>query len=357
MARTKIFISHVHEDADLAVNLKGLIEDSVSGAIEVFVSSAPQSLALGVDWFQTIRENIQNANGFIILLTPDSLNRPWVNFEAGAAFGRDVRLVPVCTRGLKVRHVAAPLSTRQILEVHTEDDIRRLVQELAHPYGYTPKIDQSRMQAVAGLILPSNLPPPLTPEAKLREPAKLAQMRAEWDDLGQARHFFWTNLGPYYSSHFRGRAGFPNTIEDLVDVVSPPVGLPLSPSEHLRDYPGNYGRQLQGSDLLLYDFARAVYPSKDPSRSLKECSAIPDAFFDDFHQARGDLSRFWNRWGQAAYELHEIGLNTIKSNFVHHRLIKILSYLEIALVQWERGAGGGKRWLFALGRDWERITT
>jgi hypothetical protein len=131
----------------------------------------------------------------------------------------------------------------------------------------------------------------------------------------------------------------------------------IQASEHLRDYPGNYGRQLQGSDLLLYDFARAVYPSKDPSRSLKECSAIPDAFFDDFHQARGDLSRFWNRWGQAAYEFHELGLNTIKSNFVHHRLIKILSYLEIALVQWERGAGGGKRWLFALGRDWERITT
>jgi hypothetical protein len=46
---------------------------------------------------ETIRTQIQVSRELVVLLTPDSVDRPWVLLEVGAAWGRrqDYRIVPV----------------------------------------------------------------------------------------------------------------------------------------------------------------------------------------------------------------------------------------------------------------------
>ena len=46
---------------------------------------------------QSIRTEIQVSRELVVLLTPDSIERPWVLLEVGAAWGRreDYRIVPV----------------------------------------------------------------------------------------------------------------------------------------------------------------------------------------------------------------------------------------------------------------------
>lgn len=57
-----------------------------------------------------------------------------------------------------------------------------------------------------------------------------------------------------------------------------------------------------------------------------------------------------------AYESGMIGLDTIVRSFdAHPRLVKILSYIEVALMQWTQDSGVDKEWLFRLARDWRKV--
>jgi hypothetical protein len=355
MAEKVVFISHANEDTELAVHLKDLIEDSFIGSISAFVSS--ESISPGDDWRQRIRENLRQATDFIILLTPRSYNRPWVNFEAGAAYGRGTRFIPVCAKGLSISHVGPPLGDPQMLIINCADNVRALIRSLARPYGYRPKIDDSRVQSILALatLQPNDLPPPLTGNAKQQETVILRQMREEHDALDTARYTFWETLNNFYALSFKGKSGYVDNLGTLVDIAEPPRGLPLPPGEESQDYPVKYRRLLAGSDSLLYDLCSQVYPPKDSARNLEDCSALPKPAFSDFHKARGALARFWNKWGQSAYEGGEIGLDTIVRSFPEHfRLLKLLSYLEICLEQWTQDRGVGKQWLFRLTRDWRK---
>jgi TIR domain len=360
MSDRSIFISHVHEDSDLAVGIKELMEDAFAGVFDAFVSSDRRSLSAGDNWLQKITENIKRADDFIILLTPRSLGRPWVNFEAGAAFGKGrSHIIPVCTRGLTFAHVGPPLNSLQLHRIETIADVVELIEAIARQYNFKPKPDKEKMEAVLKLAQPraDDLPPPLTPEAKAKETLMLGKLREEWDALMLARQTFWETLGQYYASKFMEKEGYPDTIEALVDLSDVPSGLPLSAGEHLREYPAKYGRLLVGKDSLLYKFSSSVYPSKQPTLKLEDCTALPPAAFQIFHKSRGDLAKFWNRWGEAVYLGGLVGLDTIIKGFdAHFRLLKLLSYLEVCLTQWTQDPGVGKQWLFRLTRDWQGLT-
>jgi len=360
MIEKTIFISHVHEDADLAVALKDLIEDAFTGEFTVFVSSDRRSLDIGEDWLPKIKDNLQKASDFIIILSPHSLGRPWVNFEAGAAFGRDINIIPICVRGISVDHVGPPLSSKQLLSIHGEGDVQAIINQIARRHVRRPKADPKLLKATANLIAvqPDDPPPPLTFAAKNNEPIILGKMREEWDKEADIsiRRTFWEALGECYARHFREQQGYPDTFEALVDLAKPPQGLPLNQGEHLRDYPGKYGRLLIGHDLQLHRVCKAVYPPKDPSRTLKDCSVIAQTSFDAFHSARGLFAKFWNRVGEDVYVRRIIGLDIVVQEFEpHRRLVNLLTYLEISLIQWTQDAGVGKQWLFRLNSDWSRI--
>jgi TIR domain len=81
-----LFISYAHEDRALAECFSRLIESTTDGALKTFCASS--DLKPGSEWFLEIMKNLRNATDLVALLTPNSIDRSWLHFEAGFVLGR-----------------------------------------------------------------------------------------------------------------------------------------------------------------------------------------------------------------------------------------------------------------------------
>jgi hypothetical protein len=115
--RIAVFISHISEEAPLAHLLKSWIEATFPGQVSVFVSSDLVSIQAGDEWYDKIMEALGTTSVFIVVCSPISLERPWVNFETGVAAYRDVRIIPVCHRGMVPGKLPQPLHRFQGIDI------------------------------------------------------------------------------------------------------------------------------------------------------------------------------------------------------------------------------------------------
>ena len=160
MSVNTVFVSHTHEDADFARVLKEWLDETFLGAVECFVSSSPESLGPGTDWPELLKKNLQNSSLSLVLLSPGSLARPWLNFEAGAAYVRGVPVIPICIAGLKVADLAAPLSFLQAIQLDVVEDQRTLLTAIGRAVGLrTPKnIEVPKLPARTSEMPPRQMP-------------------------------------------------------------------------------------------------------------------------------------------------------------------------------------------------------
>jgi hypothetical protein len=182
----------------------------------------------------------------------------------------------------------------------------------------------------------------------------LGSLLVRLDGLSKGRMDFWETLRGVYKNYILeiGDKRWPS-LHELVDKTPPPAGLPLPPNEHILDYPTQHGRSLKDSAAHLFRFCCAVYPAFAPGRALSDFSIIPPEKFDPVHFARMDHAKDWNRIGKLVYD------GIIEFDLVLERvptagpLINLISYLELALIQWCRDRGPGKVYLFALNKKWK----
>jgi hypothetical protein len=76
-----IFISHDTRDADLAEALSKLLSSVSAGVLKSFRSSdrkGSQGIAYGVEWYPELMSKLDAASDVVCLLTPRSLDRPWI---------------------------------------------------------------------------------------------------------------------------------------------------------------------------------------------------------------------------------------------------------------------------------------
>ena len=86
-----VFISHDTRDADLAEAFANLLADVSAGTLKSFRSSDKRTstgIEFGAEWYAAIMTQLGDATDVVALLTPLSLNRPWILYEAGVAKGR-----------------------------------------------------------------------------------------------------------------------------------------------------------------------------------------------------------------------------------------------------------------------------
>ena len=113
----KIFISHINEDEKLALSLKGWIEKSFLGQIQIFVSSNPNDIIVGEQWFKGIENFLIDSDIILILASKLSLNRRWINFEAGAGWIKNIPVIPICYSGIEKSSLPSPLSFFQSINL------------------------------------------------------------------------------------------------------------------------------------------------------------------------------------------------------------------------------------------------
>lgn len=123
MTKPLIFISHITEENAFALMVKKLIDKAYPKRFELFISSDVSGISAGDSWLMKINNALKQCSLMISLCSPVSVQRPWINYEAGAAWGLGKTMIPLLHSGLKVSALKAPLSQFQAIDISKNDFI------------------------------------------------------------------------------------------------------------------------------------------------------------------------------------------------------------------------------------------
>jgi len=131
----EVFISHVHEEAELAREIKMQITRAFGSSCRVFVSTDTGALPAGTRWLSELDTALKTTSVLLLLCSPDSVKRPWVNFEAGSAWVRGIPIIPLCHAGLSPKQLPLPMSTFQAVDLASPSALDGLITSLSFHLG------------------------------------------------------------------------------------------------------------------------------------------------------------------------------------------------------------------------------
>ena len=88
--------------------------------VDAFLSADQTQVFAGDIWLQKIMQSLQEAELVILMLSKRSVQRPWVNFEAGAAWLTNKRIIPCCYGNMSKEVLPHPYSAIQALNLRDE---------------------------------------------------------------------------------------------------------------------------------------------------------------------------------------------------------------------------------------------
>jgi tetratricopeptide (TPR) repeat protein len=106
----QIFISHTHGDVGLVDAFRDLVGGIFDDEVTLRYSSSSrlgEGIAPGMDWLSWIQEQVRQSDLTIVLLTSESIHKPWVLWETGAVTG--VSLASPPAREPEQRPTVVPL--------------------------------------------------------------------------------------------------------------------------------------------------------------------------------------------------------------------------------------------------------
>jgi len=128
-AGARYVLSHAAADTKAAQYLANLIHIA-DKSVTVFAASTPCYLQSGDDWMASIRAELKAADACVLLLSKQSVLRPWMWFETGAAWFHERRLIPLLMPDLSKHEVPMPLAGHQLLSLATEREVDQFFAEL-----------------------------------------------------------------------------------------------------------------------------------------------------------------------------------------------------------------------------------
>jgi hypothetical protein len=131
-------MSFIHEEETAASTLSFFIRHIFGHSIDTFMSSDKNAIYAGEDWMKRIFDELKTTKVLISLLSPASVGRPWINFEAGAAWMGNAVVIPVCMGGLTIGELPKPYSSLQAIEIGTTEGAYYLFSSIAHHLGIEP---------------------------------------------------------------------------------------------------------------------------------------------------------------------------------------------------------------------------
>lgn len=131
--KSLVFVSHDSRDADLAEAFANLLSDVSAGTLKSFRSSdkrGSSGIEFGAEWYATIMAQLDDATDVVALLTAQSIDRPWILYEAGVAKGKLETTVFGIALGVPLEKVSTgPFGQFQNCD-DDEDSLTKLVVQL-----------------------------------------------------------------------------------------------------------------------------------------------------------------------------------------------------------------------------------
>lgn len=126
----RVFLSHKHEDHDIAVAIRDRLEKLAVGTIDCFVSG--EDISAGSDWNRTIKAELARSHLLLLLFTKPSRNWDWCLYEAGLFSRFDAETVHSVVSLYDPRTgPPRPLSSIQGVAAD-EHHVERLLRRLCH---------------------------------------------------------------------------------------------------------------------------------------------------------------------------------------------------------------------------------
>jgi beta-phosphoglucomutase-like phosphatase (HAD superfamily) len=150
----KLFLSHAVIDKELAAGVKRLIQEFSMGLIEVWQSSAIDGLKPGDILWDEVHENLTKSSKIITLVTPNSIDRPWLTYESGYVAGKQGAQVIPLLYGLKKNELPSPLSAYVVYCGDDKTDLETLLVQLISTVAPNPS--SVLASSLAGAFLKEN---------------------------------------------------------------------------------------------------------------------------------------------------------------------------------------------------------
>lgn len=135
-----VFLSHAVTDEPIAKVIHDEIRRIFANGVNVFASSVPGVVKPGKDWLKEIRVNLDAATAVIVIVSPVSLNRPWVWFEVGASWSRmeegEGVILPVCVPEVNKGSLPEPLGRLQAMSLGKAPETKAVFQALIDQFDF-----------------------------------------------------------------------------------------------------------------------------------------------------------------------------------------------------------------------------
>ena len=122
-----IFISYWSGEYSVASAVQNFIRAHLD-SVSIFMADS-RTLRAGDDWLTTIKTELKEARVVLSILSDESIKRPWVHFEAGAAW-MDKVLIPLCFGRMEKENMPAPYNRLQALQLRLPADQYQLIRDL-----------------------------------------------------------------------------------------------------------------------------------------------------------------------------------------------------------------------------------
>ena len=130
-----IFISYWASEEGVAYALHNFLSELLPNT-SIFMADA-RTIRAGDNWMAIIKKELKEAKVVLSLLSKESIQRPWMNFEAGAAW-IDKVLIPLCFGVLDKGAMPAPYNQLQALQLREPRDMHRMIKDLHYYLNLEP---------------------------------------------------------------------------------------------------------------------------------------------------------------------------------------------------------------------------
>lgn len=170
-----VFLSHIHDEAQVASVLKQWIESSLDR--DVHVSGEAENIQLGKQRLAEVDRALSEAQVVLLLCSERSIGRPWINFESGCAWFKRVPVIAVCHSGCSTADLPPPLGSFQAFDLTDAASCQALLETLAKylKRKRVPRINCDLMLAeLEAAMNPSDVPEPVASDVLESAPARRA---------------------------------------------------------------------------------------------------------------------------------------------------------------------------------------
>jgi hypothetical protein len=118
----KIFVSHTANDRLIAEEATRVINNAFEGEIQLYL--ACHEIGGGDEWKKSIKDNLQQCDALLCLVTPEYAHKPWLFIEWSAFWLADKRFYILLTDDVKLSDLVHPMQDRQTTNILDEVSVR-----------------------------------------------------------------------------------------------------------------------------------------------------------------------------------------------------------------------------------------